>query len=164
MSHHDTIEPASGQALLPCPHCGSDSVAWQADTDSVCYVRCKKCESAGPVETSPSACIAAWNRRQPDRLAQIETRLAAWFAAKYPEGVTDKELFVKFSEEVVEYIAVKGIWSLPETPALIEAADVCIVLFNTAARFGHSLGDAILDKLAIIERRLTDPNYGRGAK
>jgi Lar family restriction alleviation protein len=161
MHPHDTSQGTNGQRVDDCPFCGSARADWQTDGPDIVYVRCYQCESTGPVHACPSEAVAAWNNRTPDRVAHIETRLKAWFAAKYPAGVTDYALLDKLNEEVDEYLSC-GAESWRDTlSALEEAADVVIVLINTAAHYGHSLFDAIERKLSVIERRLNDPGYGR---
>jgi phosphoribosyl-ATP pyrophosphohydrolase/predicted RNA-binding Zn-ribbon protein involved in translation (DUF1610 family) len=159
MSHHDTIAPASGQALLPCPFCGGNDIdrRFPSQDYTAPIVVCDGCGS-----TAES--IDAWNRRQPDRLAQIETRLKAWFAAKYPEGADLLQFTAKVMEEWSELL--KAHHEGRERPILEESADVVIVLANMVRTMGHglSLFTEVERKLAIVERRLTDPNYGRGAK
>lgn len=100
-------------------------------------------------------------------LGTLEERLAAWHSKAYPRkldvrcpaGVMTTETYNKAESEWDELYEAwrKG----DEDQIAIEAADVVICLFHFVRGFGRSLGDAILAKVDIIEKRLVDPQYGR---
>lgn len=47
--------------LLPCPFCDGQSRVAQSDT--VFWVKCGKCEAEGPTDANEKKAVEAWNRR-----------------------------------------------------------------------------------------------------
>ena len=67
--------------LKPCPHCGGKAEWDSADTDGSCRIECTNCGATTSWLREDEDAIAAWNRRAPDRLAELEAENAKLRAA-----------------------------------------------------------------------------------
>lgn len=99
-------------------------------------------------------------------LYNFERWCADWHMRKYGGKTTNgPRTFAKIAEEFGELAeAWNAGHELDDEGAkklAIEAADMVIVLFHFVRGFGVSLADAIIKKASVVERRLTDPNFGR---
>jgi NTP pyrophosphatase (non-canonical NTP hydrolase) len=96
----------------------------------------------------------------------FERWCADWHTRKYGRvAINAPKTFAKIAEEFGELAEA---WNAagPDVPdaaekLAIEAADMVIVLFHFVRGSGVSLADALVKKASVIERRLTDPEFGR---
>lgn len=99
-------------------------------------------------------------------LYDFELWCADWHIRKYGRAaINAPATFAKIAEEFGELAEA---WNAgdKDTPGsaeklAIEAADMVIVLHHFVRGSGASLADALMKKASVIERRLTDPNFGR---
>ena len=91
-------------------------------------------------------------------LDELDTRLDLWHSTKYP-NVWWPRTFLKLGEEYGEFSEALRKENIQE--ASLEAADIIFILFNLIRHLGGDLPKALVQKLVIIEARLTDPNAGR---
>lgn len=99
-------------------------------------------------------------------LYDFEKWCADWHMRKYGrDRINVPATFAKIAEEFGELAEAWNAGNKDDSEApeklAIEAADMVIVLFHFVRGSGVSLADALIKKASVIERRLTDPNYGR---
>jgi NTP pyrophosphatase (non-canonical NTP hydrolase) len=98
-------------------------------------------------------------------LYNFEKWCADWHFRKYGRGsINAPATFAKIAEEFGELAEAWNAGGRDDASAerlATEAADMVIVLCHFVRGSGASLADAIIKKASVIERRLTDPNFGR---
>lgn len=78
-------EAPVNEALLPCPHCGSQPTIFEPNGDLVALVKCLNKCNLGVSHPKTSEAIAAWNRRAPMASgpeARVETKASPCVASR----------------------------------------------------------------------------------